>query len=380
MKEIKPGKIKNLICGLAAMPNPFFLIPEFLVSEWPYLKKFLDSKNGIGKPNPKLFESDAYDGIELVLWGMFDENWNIREERLKKYKEGKLPLYTFHACFESFPSKLRNVYLNLAENDKAIKKAIRSHVEAASILGKENPILVFHPGVIKNDGEKTQALRNVINNLGEMAYFAQQKGVTLTLENMPQMRNLPPFCNNFTELKYILEKIKHPNLKITFDWGHLNTCLTNCEYKNYSKKLEKNFYFSHINQFIDAAGEDIIHAHIHYNRSHLNRFSKLRRGLLKKFLIYLFFWTSMSKFIRNDRENDLYDEHLTLNKIQDEYLGSYGQTIKNLLEKSSIKKYGFVTHEISPRRVFQFFTYSKTGAKFADYIDGLKIFKKMIIS
>lgn len=380
MKEVKETKIKNLICGLAAMPNPFFLIPEFLVSEWPKLKRFFDPKNGIGKPNLKLFEKGAYDGIELVLWGMFDEDWSIREERIKKYKESKLPFYTFHGCFESFPSKFRNVYLNLAEKNKQVKKAIRSHIAVTSMLGKENPVLVFHPGIIKREDEKDKALHNVIDNLEGVLDFAKQKKVTVTLENMPRMQTLPSFCNNFVDLKYILEKINHPNLKITFDWGHLNTCLTDKIYRDYSQKIKRSFYFNHINQFIDAAGQDIVHAHIHYNRSHLNRFSNLRQGLLKKFLIYLFFWTSLSKFIRNDRENDIYDEHLTLNKIQEEYLGSYEETIKNLLKKSSIKKYGFVTHEISPRRVFRFFTYSKTGAKFADYIAGLKIFKKMVAS
>lgn len=373
-------EIKNLICGLAAMPNPFFLIPEFLISEWPWLKKFLDSKNGIGKPNPKLFRKGTYDGIELVLWGMFDENWNIREERMRKYMESKLPFYTFHACFESFPKKFRNVYLNLAEKGKYIKKAIKSHIEAASILGKKNPILVFHPGIIKRPEEKIQALHNVINNLGDLLDFAKEKGVTITLENMPRMRTLPPFCCDFVDLLYILEKINHPNLKITFDWGHLNTCLIDEIYKIYAEKLKRSFYFNHINRFINMIGKEIVHAHIHYNRSHLNQFTKLRRGLLKRFLIYLFFWTSISKFIRNDRENDLYDEHLTLNKIEEEYLGNYEETIRNLLEKSSIKKYGFVTHEISPKRVFQFFTYSKTGAKFPDYIEGLKLFKKMITS
>lgn len=378
MVKGKNKQIKNLICSVAAIPNPFYLIPELLISEWPALRFVFNFKNGIGKFDFKLFKNGRFDGIELVLWGLFDENWNIREKKLIKYKESNLPFCTFHACFESFPPDFKNVYLNLAQKDKIIQKAIKSHIDVVSELGEENAILVLHPGIIKREEEKEEAFKNVINHLEACLDYAQTKRVILTLENMSWDRHVPAFCADFVELKYIIEKIKSPNLKITFDWGHLNTHLKTKSFQNFTNKIGDYFTFPHINRFIDGLGKEIIHAHIHYNRNHIPKFGNLKRSLFKNLILHLFSWTKLSKFIREEENRDLYDEHLTLNKIEEEYLGSFEETVRNLLTKTAIYDFGYVTHEISPKKIFRIFTYAKHGANFSDCIKGLELFKKMI--
>jgi sugar phosphate isomerase/epimerase len=371
--------VKNLINGLAAIPSPFFLASEFLFSEYPKLKQYLDLEKNIGEIDKRLFTDGNYDGIELVLWGLFDEKWNIRQKRLEEYKKCKIPFYTYHACFEGISKRFKTIYLNLAERcDNMTKKAIKSHIIATSELSLGRTVIVFHPGTISCLNDKEKGFSNIINNLESALDLAREKDIILT-RGWGSSRC--SFCNEHQDLKHIIDKVNHPNLKVTFDWGHLNSCLLNKEYKErFYKNDDEIKTFKHIDDFVDSLGKDIIHSHIHYNRSHLNQSTNFREGILKKFVVYVLFWTNLSKFVRKGRNKNFYDEHLTLNRITNSYLPGFKNSILNLLEKTSIKDNGYITHEFAPRRVFKVFTYSKVGAEHDDYLKSLKIFKEIIKS
>lgn len=373
--------IKHLLCGLAATPNPFFLLTEFLLPKDSFIKDILNLEEKIGKINTDLFGKNKYDGIELVLWGMFDEDWNIREKRFNYFYKNKIPVHTFHACFETFPKKFKSIYLNLAENNSQTRRSLKAHLELVSRWNKDRTILVVHPGTVKNKNEKKQGIKNVINNLEFALNLAKKNNIIICIENMSWgwESNNVSFCSEYTDLKYILNCFKDPNLKIIFDWGHLNSCLLDKNFRNYYYQDSQDFSgFKHINHFIDELGVNIVHTHLHYNRSHQNLFTDFGEGAFKKMLIYLFFWTGVSKFVRRKRNKNFYDEHLTLNKIEAEYYEGYRKTIKNLINKTSIADYGYITHEYAPKKIFKFIPYSQKGATEDDFIKSLHILKKMI--
>lgn len=374
MQTTNQLEVKNLIGNLAVIPSPFYLIFEVLQWEMPFLRKIESFKNGqyIGRPNLALLKKGYYDGVELVMWGLFNENWEINTKRLEKYQKCGIPFYTFHGCYEAFPKKFKNTYLNLAEKNEKIKKAIKAHIDVASMLKRGNQtILVFHPGKIINCS-KTEAIKNIINNLAPFLDYAKQKNVVITLENMPYYKNRPDFFNFAEDFQYVFKEISHPNLKITFDWGHLNT--QNLRYQN---QKSKNIFYK-IEEFINTLGEHIAHAHIHYNQSHFQNPMNLKMGIIKKFIV---------KYLRKTNDKNLsiesafiesLDQHLALNKIEEEYYDAYAETIINLLKKTKILTYGYITHEIAPRRIFKFFTFQQNGANFEDYLESLDIFKKII--
>jgi sugar phosphate isomerase/epimerase len=381
--------LKHLIGNLALIPSPFYLLSEILRWEIPILRKIESFKNGryIGRANMAILGGKNYDGVELTTWGLFGENWEINQKRLVSYKKSKIPFYTFHACYEAFPRKFKNAYLNLAENDPKIKKAIKSHIDvAAALKHNKKTVLVFHPGKVVNthtttsfggevNSSKIEAVNNVIENILPFLDYAKKNNVIITLENMPYYCERTEFFNNVPDFKYVFQRINHPNLKITFDWGHLNTqTLRNDKYQTNGTKN----YFDDINNFIDNLGANIAHTHIHYNQSHFKKPKDNEISPLKNFIIKNFSWTNLGNTLQKSAYIESLDQHLALNKIEKQYFQNYKETMQNLIKKSHILDYGFITHEIIPKRIFKFFTYQTSGADFYDYIASLKIFKKMI--
>ncbi|MEW6407443.1 MAG: TIM barrel protein [Patescibacteria group bacterium] len=373
--ENKKLKIKHLIGNLAIIPSPFYLISEVLRWEVPFLRKIESFKNGryIGKANMALLKPGRYDGVELTMWGLFDENWQINQKRLISYQKSKIPFYTFHGCYEAFPRKFKNAYLNLAEKNPKIKKAIKSHIDAAAALKRDQKtILVFHPGKVINSN-KNEGINNVLENITPLLDYAKKNNVIITLENMPYYLDRVEFFDNASNFEYVFKKINHPNLKIIFDWGHLNT-----QNLRHSKENKTHNYFENINNFINIVGKNIVHAHIHYNQSHFKNPNDNEVSPLKNFIIKKLLQTKIGNSFKKSAFIESLDQHLALNKIENQYLKDYTKTIQNLMEKSSILDYGFITHEIVPRRIFKFFTYQTNGADFNDYLKSLKIFKEMI--
>ncbi len=376
-------QIKNLLCGLAATTNPLFLVSEMIFSEWPKVRKLVQRKEKTVNVNEELFGKNKYDGIEFMLVGVFDNDWNIRPDKIESYKKSKVLAYSFHGCYENFPKRYKNIYLNLAtEESSVIKKAIHSHIEAVARLQKEKSVLVFHPGIIRKGNNRKKAFENVINNLKANLDYAKEKNVIVCIENMSWGwgSGIEPFCNEAEDLKYILNKINHSNLKIIFDWGHLNSCLMRSEFRNrYYKDNEDCLDFRHIKDFVNILGKEIVHAHIHYNRCHLPKYKKFKKILFKKYFIYLIFWTNFSKFIRKEKNKYFYDEHLPLDKITGKYRKGFEDSINYLLDKSSIREYGFITHEYTNKKVFRLLSLTKNGL-YDGYLESLQIFKDMIRS
>lgn len=364
--------------------NPFGILGEILRWQvFPFLRKIPFLKNGqiIDKSDLSLVKETNYDGLELVMWGLFDEHWDINQKRLSAYKKSNLPLYAFHACSECFPKNFKGNYLNLAEDGSYIKKAISSHIKAAAALKKgKKTVIVFHPGAVKKGKSCVWAMRNVIENITSGLEEAKRKNVILTLENMYFHPDYELFCNDESDFQYIFEKIQHPNLKITFDWGHLNTLFAKEGYWNYIKSRtmfrDENFIFENTERFIKKLGRNIGYCHLHYNRMH-TMLKFVPKNFAKDFIVNFFFWTELAKALKR-KHDEHYDEHLTLNRIPEKYMAPYKRTIVDLLKYTAISDFGFITFEFSPYKLFGFFKFQEEGAKMEDYKINLKIFKSWL--
>lgn len=357
---MKNKKIKILVDSMMIAPNPFFAAREVL-SRKINIFKFLGKRNdSLNELDQSFWHKNMYDGIELNYPGIgfFDEDWNVREDKLLEYKKSNYPFYTFHGCFDSFPKKYRGLHFNLASGDGYVQKALKSQIDVASSLKKdEKTILVFHPGVAEDENKK-KGLNNIIHNLEFCLDYAKERGVIITLENInwnPSECTLGYYIDDF---EYIFRKLNHESLKICFDVGHLNTLVVDKNFRG-NRNIKQ---MEHCKDFIEALSENIVHAHLHYNTCHLN-YDNNSRVLRKIF----FDWIC-------ERDNGGYlDEHMSLNKADDIIF----EVIGFLMNKSEIKNYGYLTCEFMPKRIFRFIKLRR-GADIIDHRESLELLRKMI--
>lgn len=366
------NKMKILISSISATPSPFYLLRETMSRKFKSLQFLQKKSKALEELNTKFWNKDLYDGLELNFPGLgfFDANWNIRKERVMKYKKSNYPFYSFHGCFDSFPKNFRGLYLNLAASDNYIAKALKSQIDVAARLSKDMPILVLHPGFA--DGcSKERALDNLLFNLEGALHYARRRNVILTLENMnwnPDRKNLGYFADDFD---YVFRRLDDSNLKVTFDIGHMNTQVLNRKFR-VNRNIEN---LTHISEFIERMSKKIVHAHLHYNNCHRhfdNISESLKQGISGWFYLGFIVWMKINKSIITGK-SDLLDEHLPLNKADKMTMDA----IKNLLDKTSIKEYGKLTFEFTPKRIFNFVA-MKNGAEMKDHLASLKIMRNML--
>ena len=108
-------------------------------------------------------------------------------------------------------------------------------------------VLVVHPGIIIGDREKCFA--RMIENLKNLAHYAQNCGVILGLENKEGTNPLNLCCEVDEHMRAIKE-VDSPCLKATFDIGHANLTCGGDKRKlqDFVKKLD-----------------NVVHVHVHDN-------------------------------------------------------------------------------------------------------------------
>ncbi|WP_456418599.1 sugar phosphate isomerase/epimerase family protein [Methanocaldococcus infernus] len=121
---------------------------------------------------------------------------------------------------------------------------IRDAIEGAYELDAE--LVVIHPGYIPELWKdlKEEVLDNNFSTILKLVEIAEDYGVKLGLENMPNFPGV--LCQKAEELKNILNEIDSKYLGVTLDIGHANTV-------------------GNIEEFIDELRNKIIHIHIHDN-------------------------------------------------------------------------------------------------------------------
>jgi len=109
--------------------------------------------------------------------------------------------------------------INIASLNESIRKAsveeIKNSIDLAFHIGSE--VVVVHPGHMAFLARRfhKKIRENSLNSLKECSKFAEDVGITLCVENMPDMEGM--ICKNLDELNELVQEIGVP---MTLDVGH----------------------------------------------------------------------------------------------------------------------------------------------------------------
>lgn len=195
------------------------------------------------------------DSIELYMPKLeVYEGTRLIRSRIKKIKD-ILSSYnistSIHApYFSDAPNYPHELVVDTAKLDGTQERLLKESIEIAEELG--SVVVVIHPGRIK--GDKERSFENMISNISRIAKFAQDRNVTLGLENK-EGTDPENLCISASELVEAIERTGSPNLGATFDIGHANlTC------KGDTEKLR---------QFSKIMKDHVVHVHVHDNTGSL---------------------------------------------------------------------------------------------------------------
>ena len=159
-------------------------------------------------------EDMGYDGWEIVSEG----KQKITPETLPEIRDiistANLRI-TVHGPFSD---------LNLAAlNDPTWNETVRQIKQCVELSADFTDTVVVHPGALSplDSQMKDQAWDRNIEALRVLAAHAEEHGVRLCLENMPNMEKL--LCRTPDELFGMVETIGSDSLGTTLDIGHANT-------------------------------------------------------------------------------------------------------------------------------------------------------------
>lgn len=336
--------MKYLIDPNYITPLPYSLLSDTLAYITGF--EFIRDLNLTYRLNKKAFLK--FDGADfnLVLSGLFEGEQNKpRWKKIEKIKEKDWNMYAFHGGHEEVNKQFKHMETNLAEDTDIIRQKIRSQIQVAKELANTpNPIIVYHPGLVQS---KPKDFKATLKNL-EFALKEAGNNMLIVIENMPREDKGYYIGADYRDLKQILKDINSPNLGVCFDWGHANNYS-----KTFAKENNKNYEyvtsFSYHKEIIEELNEKIIYAHIHYNKNHLDM-----------------------------DPNKGEDDHMPLTRIKVEEVGRYRQTIRDLVKKTSIKKYEMMTLELIPKKVFWFYTIWPTGSTRKEQYKSLEFLKVFV--
>lgn len=176
-------------------------------------------------------EDMGFDGWEIVSEGQ----QKLTKETLPDFKDiiGSMNIdITVHGPF----SDLNPASMNDAIRDETIRQ-IKQCIELSSDFSR---IVVIHPGALSPLGSQLpdQAWSRNVEALRELGKYGEEHGVTLCLENMPNMERL--LGRTPSEIFGMIDSAGSENIGMTFDVGHANTV------KNIPEFLKEKARFSHI--------------------------------------------------------------------------------------------------------------------------------------
>jgi sugar phosphate isomerase/epimerase len=193
-------------------------------------------------------EDMGFDGWEIVSEGQ----QKITKESLPEFKDliGSMNIeITVHGPFSD---------LNPASvNDAIWNESIRQIKQCVELSADFSRIIVVHPGLLSPLGAQMpdESWSRNVEALRELCRHAEEYGVTLCLENMPDMEKL--LCRTPSEIFGMIESAGS-GIGMTFDVGHANTMDNKAEF------LREKAKFTHV--------------HIHDNHGKKDEHLELGKG------------------------------------------------------------------------------------------------------
>jgi len=198
----------------------------------------------------------AYDLEELGFTG-----WEVVSEGKQQLNDGTLAeikniietthlVLTLHLPFSD---------LNLGSLNHPIwKESIRQMTRCLERASDFVELAVVHPGHLSPLGMQLpdMAWQQSIEGLKEICDFANDLGITIGVENMPNMQHI--FGKRPGELLGMIDSLKRENVGLTLDMGHANT---------------NGLVFDFLNDL-----ETVLHVHLHDNKGKSDEHLELGKG------------------------------------------------------------------------------------------------------
>jgi sugar phosphate isomerase/epimerase len=184
---------------------------------------------------------DGFDLIEILCEGPYWPRNLLNQENnsFEKIKEFNPRLKNMDLdIFDSYNIKLMlhspTIDLNPASMNEGIRKETEKQTkEALDLASKIGAIAITtHPGLVHRREERIRnlALEFAIDTLTSCQNYAEDLGVTFSVENMPNKENF--LANSPQEHSLIVDSV---DCSATIDWGHANTYEHPYEFLNISK-------------------------------------------------------------------------------------------------------------------------------------------------
>jgi len=234
--------------------------------------------------NPELLGPHLFDAVEFHLtdprlfYNRFE--WKINDRMVKSIG---VPIASFHAHIEKSPLLGRYTF-NLCDVSPRMRKAIRGQLEVAYRIADahpksvvtENPVIVFHAGIAKDDGDREAALFRLRENLEFMAAtnkrlyedYGRDRKIIPTIENSPNEGRW--LCQTLDDCGQAIRGFSD-EVKLTLDYGHAMTVRGGreallCQLKD--KDIGDNIVSLHMH---DSPEVDKVAKHVHAPLSNISK-------------------------------------------------------------------------------------------------------------
>ena len=201
-------------------------------------KRFNNLALGLAKTtsNPDLLGPHLFDAVEFHLtdprlfYNRFE--WKINDRMVRSIR---VPISSFHAHIEKSPLLARYTF-NLCDVTPRMRKAITGQLEAAYRIAEahpksvvtDNPVIVFHAGLARGDGDREAALLRLRENLEFLAAtnkrlyekYGHDRKIIPTIENSP--REGTWLCQTLDDCGRAIKGFSD-EVKLTLDYGHAMT-------------------------------------------------------------------------------------------------------------------------------------------------------------
>ncbi len=219
--------------------------------------------------------------------GVFGQDWQIRYDVVERLKQIGAKYVSFHAPYiddgKAFQNQQRSMMdhvFDATEESQQTTYCLVSHLQLIDFMSqkKEGPVLVIHPLPSSPYKSETDIIKGIAKNINKIKPLLEDLNIFIGIENMPWLKNkhahYTPIVGGIDFFRNLMNEINHPNVGITFDWGHANTfarymynnSLTD-KYLTYSEEELKTFAFEY--EFLSQLQDKVYHLHLHYNRAHL---------------------------------------------------------------------------------------------------------------
>lgn len=186
--------------------------------------------------NPELVGPHLFDAVEFHLtdprlfYNRFE--WKINDTMVKSIGT---PISSFHAHIEKSPLLGRYTF-NLCEATARTRKAIEGQLEAAYRIADahprtvvtDRPVMVFHAGLARDEGDRESALLRLRQNIDFIAItnkllyerYGHDRKIIPTIENSPNEGRW--ICQTLEDCRRATHGYSN-EVKLTLDYGHAMT-------------------------------------------------------------------------------------------------------------------------------------------------------------